>query len=274
MTGELKLEWLGCAGFRLEVDGVGLLIDPWLSRPAWAQPPVIAREDELWPAEGVLVSHGHFDHAADLPELSRGRALPIYTHGGTAKLLARRGVEGRNLRGVESAWSGAVGPFTLKCRPTRHIFYGWSLMARTLRRIGWRAPWLAPLGLCWPCGQALAWRVKVGGVSLVHMGTAGATARELDAIAADGPVDVLLVALQGHDRIHEIAAAIVDHLRPQVVVPHHHDDFYPPISQMIAIHPLEERILRFATGIRVHEPRPGDPLRLNLESLNNRSYRA
>jgi L-ascorbate metabolism protein UlaG (beta-lactamase superfamily) len=64
------LTWLGQAGFRLEVDGAALVIDPWVS----------PHEDRLIPApplalaadgvDVVFVTHEHLDHL-DLPFLPR-----------------------------------------------------------------------------------------------------------------------------------------------------------------------------------------------------------
>lgn len=63
-----RLTWLGQAGFRIELDGVTVVIDPWLSphEDRLAPPPPV----EL-AADGVdvlLVTHEHLDHL-DLPFL-------------------------------------------------------------------------------------------------------------------------------------------------------------------------------------------------------------
>ena len=270
VAGALRLRWLGCAGWRFEYEGQALLVDPWISRNPWARPPVVVEEEALFPALAALVGHGHFDHAADLPGLTRERDLIVYAEVGTARLLERNGVRPALLRPIASGWRGDVGPFALRAHPIHHVFYGFPLLLRTLWKIGLKAPRYLPLALHWPCGQALAWRIDVGGRSILHMGTAGATPYELDSIAAAGPVDVLMVALQGNDRIHEIAAAIVERLRPALVIPHHQDDFYPPISSQIPVAPFEDLVARRVPGTRVHELNCGETMELPAGTLNKR----
>lgn len=270
----ISLRWLGCAAFRIEFEGAALLVDPWISRNPWARPPMVVPPEALFPADAALVGHGHFDHAADLPELTKGRPLPVFAEAGTARLLEERGVPAANLHPVSPGWRGSVGPFVLRAHPIQHIFYGLPLVLRTLYRIGVKAPRYLPLALNWPCGQALAWRIEVGGRVIVHMGTAGATSYEVESLATAGPVDVLLMALQGNDRIHEIAAGIVDLLKPALVIPHHHDDFYPPISARIPVAPFEDMVIRQNPGIRVHELNCGETFELPALNLNNRAARA
>lgn len=262
MTDRVSLRWLGCAAWKIEYQGHALLVDPWISRNPWARPPMVVSADKLFPADAALLGHGHFDHAADLPELTRERALPVYAEAGTARLLETRGVPHANLRPVQKGWKGQVGPFGLRAYPIQHVHYGLPLIARTLYRLGVKAPRYLPLALRWPCGQALAWRIEVGGRVIVHMGTAGATPYEVESLGTAGPVDLLIVALQGNDNIHAIAADIVDGLKPRLVIPHHHDDFYPPISAQVPVAPFADLVIRNTPGTRVHELSVGETYEL------------
>jgi len=64
-----SLTWLGQAGFRIELEGRSLLVDPWLSphelRAIPVPPSSLAAEGIDW----LLVTHEHSDHL-DLPFLS------------------------------------------------------------------------------------------------------------------------------------------------------------------------------------------------------------
>ncbi|MFK7766905.1 MAG: metal-dependent hydrolase [Mariniblastus sp.] len=61
----IKLTWLGHASWLIEVDDCKVLLDPFLNDSPVA--PIKASEAE---ADFILVSHGHFDHVADVVEIA------------------------------------------------------------------------------------------------------------------------------------------------------------------------------------------------------------
>lgn len=71
----MKLIWLGHSGFRLEIGGAVLLIDPWLKgNPMF---PEAARAEALAGATHVLLTHGHGDHAGDALTIARNMGIPL-----------------------------------------------------------------------------------------------------------------------------------------------------------------------------------------------------
>ena len=59
----MNIIWLGHSGFRIEIEGAVLLVDPWLTgNPMF---PAARRAEAIAGATHVLVTHGHFDHSAD-----------------------------------------------------------------------------------------------------------------------------------------------------------------------------------------------------------------
>ncbi len=61
-----RLTWVGGGGWRIETGGKNVLLDPFLSE----SPTAPCKPEEL-PADYILVSHGHFDHIADVPAIAR-----------------------------------------------------------------------------------------------------------------------------------------------------------------------------------------------------------
>lgn len=71
----MKITWLGHSGFRLEIAGQVLLIDPWLNgNPSFD---ANRRQEAVSGATHVLLSHGHFDHAQDVIEIVKELNIPV-----------------------------------------------------------------------------------------------------------------------------------------------------------------------------------------------------
>lgn len=71
----MKIVWLGHSGFRIEIGGQILLVDPWLEgNPVF---PADSREAAISGATHILVTHGHGDHAGNAVALSKELEIPI-----------------------------------------------------------------------------------------------------------------------------------------------------------------------------------------------------
>lgn len=71
----MKIIWLGHGSFRIEIGGQVLLVDPWLTgNPVL---PEVSHDAAVAGATHILLTHAHFDHAADLPELGKRLGVPV-----------------------------------------------------------------------------------------------------------------------------------------------------------------------------------------------------
>ena len=75
----MKITWLGHSGFRIEIGGEVLLVDPWLTgNPVF---PAGRRAEAIAGATAILVSHGHGDHMGDAPSIAQetgAKVIGIY----------------------------------------------------------------------------------------------------------------------------------------------------------------------------------------------------
>jgi len=70
----MKIIWLGHGSFRIEIEDQILLIDPWLTGN-----PVLPEDQHDAATKGadhILITHGHFDHTADVVALSKKLGAP------------------------------------------------------------------------------------------------------------------------------------------------------------------------------------------------------
>lgn len=249
----MRLTWYGAAGFRCETGGQVLLIDPYLSRNRAAWPPLAIRPDDV-AGSAIFLSHGHFDHASDVPQIAGRAGVPVYCSRQVARTLRRQGLDERQITIARQGQVFDLGAVQARCLHSKHIRFDLRLLASTLARSLSRLIELLPLLLNWPQGQVLAWRFTLGaeGNRIVqHLGSAGCTEKELARLERMGTPDVLMVPLQGHSHICRIAAHIVERLKPRAAIPHHHDNFYPPISQAVDIAPFVEALSRNTPPVEV-----------------------
>ncbi|MFN3613697.1 MAG: metal-dependent hydrolase [Rubrimonas sp.] len=105
----MKITWLGHSGFRIEIAGQTLLIDPWLrGNPSFDE----ARFDEaVKGATAVLLSHGHFDHASNAAEICKATGAKVYgVYDMVGWLSEKEGIEGVgfNMGGTVAIGDAAV----------------------------------------------------------------------------------------------------------------------------------------------------------------------
>jgi len=249
----MKLTWFGTAGFSIETDYHTILIDPYFSRNPWAAPEQPVAPSDIQQADFIFISHGHFDHIHDVPEIASNTKAMVYCGRGVDDTLVRKGLNRELIHPVAS--DGQIFSFDgvqAQAFYSEHVRFDLWLLLKTLVPIHFRIPRYLPLMREYPKGQVLSWRFKVEGKVIHHFGSGGSPPEELERLGTQ-PTDILLVPLQGHTRINRIAHNYVKALKPEVVIPHHQDDFYPPISSMVDIQQFRELVEKSEhdTSIRV-----------------------
>ncbi|WP_392673750.1 MBL fold metallo-hydrolase [Streptomyces sp. LN785] len=247
----LSMRWLGVAGWELSFAGRSILFDPYLSRMPYARAdgsldpalPLrfdreaverVAAEHLTGAPELVLVSHGHFDHLADVPQLldrpqwrkHRVRTLCDETSG---HLLAAMGVGPERMADVVTVRGGEYlqfDGFTVEVFRSLHSQqsqYGYFAPGRLLTRPA-RPRVLGDLVE----GETLMYQVSVdNGPSVLLSGASNFAARELAGIRPD----VAVVGMTSHSAVHHYLERLLSTLGdPPVLLPSHHDDMTTPLN--------------------------------------------
>jgi L-ascorbate metabolism protein UlaG (beta-lactamase superfamily) len=76
------------------------------------------------------------------------------------------------------------------------------------------------------CGRVRGIHLEVAGTTLYHQGSADL----IDGEYREGPVDVFLCGIAGRVCSPRFTARALRAVRPRIVVPHHHDDFFRPLE--------------------------------------------
>jgi L-ascorbate metabolism protein UlaG (beta-lactamase superfamily) len=127
MADQMHFRWLGTAGIELESGGERILIDPYLSRfPIWNAilgRPAPKRElvkRHLLPARAVLVSHAHYDHLLDVPNVCREFGAVAFGSANTSAIIRAHGLPETLVKTIHVGEQFSVGPFAISVLAGRH----------------------------------------------------------------------------------------------------------------------------------------------------------
>lgn len=87
----VTLDWLGCATFRLTVNGFVLFLDTYMDRVLTA-PDVGLTSADVTEADALLIGHSHFDHVAGADVIAKRTGAKVIGSNETARLLREAGV--------------------------------------------------------------------------------------------------------------------------------------------------------------------------------------
>jgi L-ascorbate metabolism protein UlaG (beta-lactamase superfamily) len=243
----MDMQWLGTAGFAIRTGETTILIDPFLSRNEDSSPRFDLNTDDLTGIDYLFLSHGHFDHAFDAGYIAKKTHAKVFCSEKVAQRLSKEGVAQKSVTVLRSGNYFSSDDLTMNPLSSEHVRFDMGSVMGALARMGpsvLRQLWV----LRYPQGEVFTFRFLIEDKSIQFYGSAGASEGELRRIAHLGKTDILLVPLQGNSSINDMALEYVRIIKPKIVVPHHYDDFYPPISKA-------QNITKFLSGVREVSPR-------------------
>jgi len=253
----LELSWNGTAVVGYHTGSVSVLADPYYSR----NPDLITLRDEhVLQADAFFVTHGHFDHVADLGKVLRKNPRRIYLAADTAHHLQHEHrIPGGFLHAVRWGEAHQLGDLTLTGLPSKHIVFDRPLIKQTLRDLvghrgrRYRRELAQSLreNRQFPMGTCVAWQIEHQGVRVLHLGS---LALDPQQYYVPG-MDWLVIPYQGHSRLHDKAWEAVLELKPAGIVLHHFDDTFPPISRTVDTEPFVRLMAARRPEIPVIVPR-------------------
>jgi len=224
--GPLAFRWFGVAGVELSWDNYTLLIDPFLTRPPlrrlfWGrvQPDRALIESHIDSGDAILVSHAHWDHLMDVPEVALQTGATAFGSSNTCRLLDACGLPRGQIEEIEAGDSLALGAFQIDVLPAKHGTIG----AGGLLSGALPDTLQPPLRLRdYRMDRCFSFLISVDGWRLLL-----ALGRRLERVR---PADVVFVYAHRRKAYYR---ALLSRVQPQIVVLIHWDNFFRPLSKSL-----------------------------------------
>ena len=269
----IRVSYLGVNGFQFETNGHAILVDTYFTRigiwsAALNQP---IQSDPKRVSEGlkhvrprvdaILVTHAHFDHLLDAPEIIRRTHGKLMAGPTAVQLVESFGISRNECEIVKPGSERKIGPWRIrvfaaqhdrlfgkvpfdKCRSDRP-----SPQSSPSRRRGSREAagegevTKPPVKVSdWCVGEPLAFVIEVAD-KRIYVDSGGVPGAPPDPRTKNVDLAILGVALPDS---RERFAEAVRQLRPRYILPSHQDDMFAPVSRGFAF----GKMTNFSTLVR------------------------
>jgi len=234
--GTVRVTYLGVNGYQFEASGHALLVDPYFTRAGLT---AVALQQRIEPneariafglqhvrprADAMLVTHAHFDHLLDVPEIMRRTNARLVAGVTAANLTMSCGVDRTRCLIVQPGSTRLIGPWRIRMLPAAHDrILGWLPFRGTRSQ-----PGTCPAKASdWRLGEPMAFLIEANG-KRIYVDSGGTP--EVLPPAQIPPVDLAILGVALPDSRKRFRAA-VDRLHPKYVLPSHQDDFFASVER-------------------------------------------
>ena len=271
----VQLTYLGTAGWEITDGKTVILVDPFFTRPKFNTPNDAVSPDDPRPevtaasvvapdtavidahvrrADFILITHGHPDHALDMPYIAKQTGATVVGTQSTADLAHASGVADRQVKVVKGGEDLDFGGFRLRVIPSLHGIF-------RRPREGAPPPGPPPLfdaGARPPFrmgqfveGGTLAYMITIGGKKIILFGSMNYIEREVDGLRPDV---ALIGAMPERNNIDDYTTRLMRALGyPALVLPTHWDRFNVPHT--VSQQPAVRRLQSFLAEVKAASPK-------------------
>jgi L-ascorbate metabolism protein UlaG (beta-lactamase superfamily) len=198
---------------------------------------------------------GHFDHAMDVPALVKQPGAIVHAPGPVCQRLGQAGISPHSLECVTLHTQKRVGSLTWQALASRVYQADSSPRLRALISDKANLAHIIDLSQQWPLGEIVTFLFQADGLSLIHFGSAGWVESEIEGLQAD----IALLPVESVPTVNDNVVQLAMRLKPKVVIPHHWDNYYPPLSKLVEVDQFETMMQsEIIPPIKVYKPVIGE----------------
>jgi len=268
----VKLTWLGTAAYLLDLDGTRLMCDPFFYRQTnpKAEPELKTRREDISNIDGIFISHGHIDHITDAGWFAEYKKVPVYCSEVAKENIiswAKGEVDPQETHDLSEEakneihvanWGDLIEineDVSVEILESKHIKFDFNtIFARIKSKEFWKnVKALIPLGKL-PAGDVFGFGIRYKDIKLISYGSLWHKNEEVLKNNRDCKVFIAPIAGNSKKHLAEKSRAMIKILQPEIVIPLHWDNFYPPISRTEDLDPFLKMVETDFPNIQVIMP--------------------
>lgn len=214
----------------------------------WSRSAIIQYYDGF---DHILITHGHFDHIMDLPEIiARNPATKIHFTQTPYRTLIRKGISEQNLVMLSYGQTFSIHDFRIS------TFHGKHAIIKILPRI----PGMLASShrnnlfcifrenrVCKENDETVFYHIESEGKAVSIMGSLNLR----EDVEYPTHADFLVLPYNGWDDNYPPAVQVIEMLQPKSIVLDHYDDTFPPATGKVDLYPILERYPGRVTALTI-----------------------
>jgi len=239
----IRVTYLGVNGFQFETGKHTLLVDPYFTRVGF-WPAALNQQIESNPqpvskglkhvcphVDAILVTHAHFDHLLDVPDVAMQTGARIFSGPTAIQLVESVGISPNQCETVQPGSVRAISPWTIRVLNAQHDrLFGKVPFERCPRGAPGQGemPLKRPVKVSdWCVGEPLAFVIEAAG-KRIYIDSGGVPGAPPSATV--GHVDLAILGVALPDSRARFAE-VIRHLEPRYIFPSHEDDMFAAFSR-------------------------------------------
>jgi L-ascorbate metabolism protein UlaG (beta-lactamase superfamily) len=223
----IALTYLGVAGWQLEAAGKIILADPYFSRPALADQPLVPDDAAIAahaPAKAdlIVIGHSHHDHLLDAPTVAKRTGAQLLGSLTTSLVARASGVPDDRIITVKGGEDFAMDGYSVRVIPSLHSAIGDKhIFGAALTTV----PTLPMPHTGYAEGGTFGYLIRLGGHEVLVLSTANFIERELEGLRPD----IAIVGVGLREEVHDYSCRLVRALgAPPRIYANHFDNWREP----------------------------------------------
>ena len=234
----MQIIWHGTASIEIRNSFGRLLFDPFVPLEGAETNTPIETYDGF---SDILVTHGHFDHIMNLPEIAvRNPEVRIYCTKTPYETLRRKGVETRNLVLITYGEVLDIRGFHITAYHGRHAVLNIASRAARMPVSQYRGNMpqiIRETRVCRENDETLFYHIECEGRYISVMGSLNLR----EDVEYPTGADALVLPYNGWKDNLQPAAKAIERLKPKRVLLDHYDDTFPPATSKVDLTGILDR---------------------------------